>query len=625
MTPESARTEIPYYWKGVRKNHVKVQSKFRIMAFDTETCYGKVFATGFWDGRKYQMVHGLKKDHLGFVLGALMQEVDKVGNQKGGRDTRQRETVICGAHYIKFDLGVLLWDVLNPRHSKSVGRAPENLRFCLIGKNYGVPNVELSILFGKPCFGIVRWDFDQSAQWRNGDLKYVWRNRRTAYLIDSIAFFGMSLERSLKMIGADVQKQEKPKDLGKRVIPKHEVAKYLQTDVMGEVRLLEHIVELHERYQIKLCYSLPMMAGRIFRHYYMRKDFVRPNKKLIHGAMLSYHGGKNYPVTPEQKKSLITETNGRMSVGRWFKDCYDLDVRSAYPEAMRQLPDFENGKWEIFGKRRDALKHPHGIYRVTGRVSRCKWGCLFTHGFKPAFGRVRNLWVTGYELIEAIRAKHLKIEKVMGYAFVENASRYADGTAFSRFVAHFYEMKEKAETKAERLFYKLILNSLYGKFIQRNPIDPLEWTGDEDDELRPRLVAGSMFDPTVASLITGYVRAKIHTLEHKYDAIHTATDGFITQKKPDPSDVGEELGMLKQETFGPCLIIRNKLYLHYNQDGSLSKTGLHGYEGTPEELIKLWTSSKRQYSIERLTSWAEAWHIGLPPGSPLERMKELKL
>lgn len=156
-----------------------------------------------------------------------------------------------------------------------------------------------------------------------------------------------------------------------------------------------------------------------------------------------------------------------------------------------------------------------------------------------------------------------------------------------------------------RLFYKLCLNSLYGKFIARHR--DFE-TGDK--------IGGSMFDPSIASLITGFVRAKIHRLEHKYNALHTATDGLITQKTPKKSDLGINLGDLKQENYGPCLILRNKLYLHYDESGKLIKSGLHGFEGSPDELLKIWKSAKKTYSIKRLTRWSESWHIGLPPGTP---------
>jgi hypothetical protein len=258
--------------------------------------------------------------------------------------------------------------------------------------------------------------------------------------------------------------------------------------------------------------------------------------------------------------------------------------------------------------KKECLANPHGIYRVTGVLKPCAWGCLFNHDFTKASGRVVGLWITGYELREAMLAGELELKAVLGYAFKSKSRR---PSPFAAFVAHFYEMKEKAKSPTERYFYKLILNSLYGKFIARI------------EDLDGKLVAGSMFDPTIASLITGYVRAKVHRLEHKYNAIHTATDGFITQQTPDPADLGPEMGKLKQVNHGPCLILRNKLYLHFDGSGNLKKSGLHGFEGSPDELKKLWDESKRVYHVKRLSKWSQAWHTGIAPGVEISSRRVL--
>lgn len=546
-----------------------------------------MFALGFCDPDGVVSIsYGLFKDHIQFLLDNLFA----VSGQGSS-------SVVCGAHYLVFDLGVLFWPVINPKGA-TADKAPRRAHFSYLSRQYrternpisrglaGAECIEIEIFFGKPCFAKFR------------------RQKRTVHIIDTFAFFTMGLGRALEMIGAETKKLEKPKGLGKRIIPLPEIRPYLNNDCRGVLALLEYIKELHQKYETRLCVSLPQLSSRIFRHFYLAKDFPIPSRPLLVGSLLSYHGGKN-------------SFNG--GVG-WHQDCYDLDINSAYPEAMAQLPNFENGKWRIGSGRKFLARHPHGIYRVSGTLSRCPWGVLFDHGFKklPA-GKFKNIWTTGYEINEALRARELVISKIDGYGFAEGfrnkrvARGAAGGSAFKRFVAEFYAKKEAATNKAEKYFYKLILNSLYGKFIQRTP--------DEEGNM----VAGSMFDPAVASLITGYVRAKIHSLEHRYKAIHTATDGFITKEKPCARDLGPGIGKLKAETFGPVLILRNKLYLHFDKKGQLKKAGLHGFEGDATELEKMWKSSKRIYSVTRLVKWAESWHIGLPPGTERTIQKQLNV
>jgi hypothetical protein len=338
-----------------------------------------------------------------------------------------------------------------------------------------------------------------------------------------------------------------------------------------------------------------MMAGKIFRRHFMKADFKRPSRRLLAAALLSYHGGKNsFPAR-----------------AGWHKAAWDLDINAAYAEAMHQLPNFSEGRW-IHGEGIEFFRaHRHGLYRIDGFVRRCRWGSLFNHDFTRVSGRCHGLWVTGYELAEALRLGEVSISRIEGWAW--KANKKLTPSPFKKYVEHWYEIKRTAQDKGLREFAKHQLTDLYGKFIART----------EDDD--GNMTAGSMFDPSIASLITGFVRARIHGLEHKYNALHTATDGFITQSRPDPADVGTGLGQLKQETYGPVLILRNKLYLHYDEAGKLAKTGLHGFELGPEKLLKLWKSAKRTYKVERLVRWSEAWHIGIPPGTPQFKRKELHL
>lgn len=581
MDAKSAATVLPRYWRGVRKNHVGVQAGFSLCSFDTETFFGRVFALGFSDpDGNVSISHGLGANHVAFLIDKLFS-VPGVGAR----------SVVCGAHYMVFDLGVLFYSIINPMGSK-MAAAPRRIHFSYLMPSYlaakksrrsalGLDNPEIEIFFGKPCFAKFR------------------RNKRTIHLIDTFSFFTMSLAKALEMVGAEVQKLKKPTDLGKRVIPLKELRPYLNNDCRGVLELLKYIQGLHQKYETRLCVSLPQLSARIFRHWYLKKDFPIPSKPLIRGALLSYHGGKN---------SFIGSAG-------WYHNCWDLDINSAYAEAMSQLPDFEHGRWRLGSGRKFLRDHPHGIYKVSGALKHCRYGAILSHDFRRIGGEIKDVWTTGYEINEAIKSGEFNPRSITGYGFAQGVlPRKYHGTAFKRFVMEFYRLKTEAKTKTEKYFYKLIPNSTYGKLIAR--------IEDEDGNM----VAGSMFDPAIASLITGFVRAKIHAFEHRYKAIHTATDGFITQIKPRKSDLGEGIGQLKADTFGSVLILRNKLYLFFDKKtGVLKKSGLHGFEGKAEELEALWNKSRRIYNVRRLVKWGEAFHIGLPPGSEMTIRKQLTI
>lgn len=570
MSPdEVARTVYSRWWKGVKKNHVGAQSRFQLVGADTETCYGKVFSMGVKTATDYRHFYGHKRDFFRDLLGFLFD----LPNQK-------KTTVVVGFHYLPFDASVLLFPLFAGCF-RTTPKAPKQLHFSLIE-----PRCEIYAAMGKPCFIKIR------------------RDKVTYTIIDTFSFFPCKLETALESIGGPVRKLDtfkKDKLFGKRIIPKREVAPYQKADAEGVYALLAEIIGLHEEYSTRLCVSLPMLAGKIFRHTCLKEDFVRLPAPVLAGALLSYHGGKNYPQTEMFKTGKVKS--------RWYRNVYDVDIKSAFPEAMRQLPNFEAGKWIETRKLSEALKRPHGVYKVWGETKDCPWGSIFSHDFKKIAGTVQAVWITGYELIEAVKSKEFRCDEIRGYHFVDDGGQ----SAFKIFVDRFFALKESAPNKVKRNFYKLILNSLYGKFIQRNL---------RDDGNRE---AGSMFDPAVATLITGYVRAKIHRLEHKYKSLHTATDGFITKIKPDPEDLGESLGCLTSVPNLNVLIIRNKLYLLYNQKGELVKKGLHGYQGKAEDLLKLWTKDKKEYRITRLASWAEAFNLGVIPGMEINREMELRI
>jgi hypothetical protein len=203
---------------------------------------------------------------------------------------------------------------------------------------------------------------------------------------------------------------------------------------------------------------------------------------------------------------------------------------------------------------------------------------------------------------------------------------------FAEFVDFFFKLKDTAKNPTEKLLAKIILNSLYGKMIQTIESEDGNVKNirvlKEDTSYKANYIfdadsgvfienkgsnifqAGGMFNPFIATLITGFARAYLHRLEHKYKALHSSTDSVKTII---PCIEDKRLGGIKIECVGKCILFRNKLYLHYNQAGELKKYALHGFIGRPEQLLKLFKQKKNFYYTKHLYKVREAFRQGKTP------------
>jgi hypothetical protein len=332
----------------------------------------------------------------------------------------------------------------------------------------------------------------------------------------------------------------------------------------------------------------------------------------------SYHGGRN---------------NLTVDLGLYPK-VYGLDIISAYPWAMAQLPSmYHKNLYKTFKYKykKGGLIPDLGIYKISGYVEKCQWPCLYDENFKAVTGNIKNIWVTGYELNTALQYKELTLKSVSGYYY--DAKKDKDISPFKEYVNDFFIKKSTEKDDIKRQFWKICLNSIYGKFIQT--VDK-----EKNNEIifdlnthrcisKSDRVAGGLFHPFIASIITGMVRAKIHVLEHKYKSIHTSTDGIITQIKPKQNDLINELGGLKLEFQGNALIFRNKLYVIF-KDGKLIlnnviKYALHGFHGNLKLLLQLWRKGVYDYEYIKVNKLKESLKRGLIANKFETRQATLKL
>ncbi len=420
--------------------------------------------------------------------------------------------------------------------------------------------------------------------------------------IDSFSWFKASLDNTSKIVSPHLPKLRKPKGLGTRhYTSKDDVfAEYAMRDAEIAYHAGKVINGWHREYDIDQTFSAAGMARHVFQRHYVEDPIWRPptrDEKLA--ALKSYKGGKN---------SMLPEAGER-----WHHNIDSWDISSAYPHAMSDLPAFSKvSLYRDFAMFPNRTRHfpPHGVYCVSGVAPDCKWPVFIRYSDKlkkhtGVRGKFDELWVTGYELNEARRAGEIKITSVWGHYYDSESDPVTD-TALQRFIADFYAKKQSAPDRVSRELYKLLINSIYGKFVEQT-----DYTAP-DGSIRKK--AGAIWHPLIATLTTGHTRSVMHRLEHDTKAIHASTDGVLCNAKDSPTTFAwapqDGLGSIESEARNLTVaMFRNKLYLAFAKTGKTksryfeglyySKDISHSFLGTARQLEHMAVSGKRSYTHKR--------------------------
>lgn len=388
------------------------------------------------------------------------------------------------------------------------------------------------------------------------------RKRVRVRLLDGTGFYKISLDAAAKMLG--LGEKYELSNLSRSLFTRADLTdpdflRYARRDAYITRLIGEYIQDQHKAYGVPTTISAPHFASTVFRTQFLTSNLTMPDKDLEQAGLFSYHGGKNgfYLDGPTE-----------------FASTYQYDITSAYPEAMKQLPNLATGKWR---SARQYQRGKHALYLVTLNYFACKYRGMQNHdGSWTQSGLVQDQWITGYELDAIVRRGEGRIISCRGFLFDGDG-----GGPLSDYVDKFFTIKRHS-SGPERETAKLLLNSLYGKFFQKQPIgtvgtydfDRQGWIAT-DPTLDYDYEAGGLYHPPIASLITGYVRAKIHNLEHQYESVMTSTDGLFGSIVPDTNDLGKGLGQLTVAK-GRLRIWRERLYI-FDAEGSQRKFALHGF------------------------------------------------
>ena len=458
------------------------------------------------------------------------------------------------------------------------------------------------------------------------------RRHISIMIVDSFLWFQGSLAKAAELYCPDLPKLKHPKGLGtkKFSMRDNEFYQYAMRDAVVAYYIGKSIQAMIKQFDIVQPVSLADMSAKIFRHHFLRHTIPQPARMTIVAALNSYHGGKNN-VVPD-------------ACPAWHMDVTSMDIKSAYPLSMSQLPSMSYVK---FYKRYrlvrncravNALVPPLGVYKCSGIAEQCDWPVIFTHNFKPIQGRFTDVWIQGAEINEALRSGEVRLTKIRGHYY--EFERDNRPSPFKAYTDHFYELKETEKDPVRKYGYKLNLTSLYGKFIQTRKNQKVIYTDVDGNETveAGEVIAAGMFHPFIATAITAPTRVYIHRMEHEYKAFHTATDGIFTNRKRVIRINGyptRGLGSVNIEARGDLCLLRNKCYILYGDNGNtksqyfhgkrIVKFAKHGFQGTIYDMEKLIATNRRKYKASRPNRLRESLKQGLAVNDFVEREYMLKI
>lgn len=241
-----------------------------------------------------------------------------------------------------------------------------------------------------------------------------------------------------------------------------------------------------------------------------------------------------------------------------------------------------------------------------------------------------------------------KIKLLSGYGYMRGDTSLAE---FSRDLLAQKQAADDRGDLAARTIYKLLMNSLYGKFGQSRVGHSLEtlrmvcrklgypsldvlnripnWealagdvlAGGEGDPLEPEILIGGQWCPEWAALIQGYARYIEGRAMREYVALIGTTDSVVVN-----GDAGDEFQIegvtFRREARGDHLVIvRSRLYV-LAQGGEIQHAALHGAPkiATMPAALLAWDGAEEiKIEAERVRKLRD----GLTTGNPVGRMQKI--
>lgn len=313
---------------------------------------------------------------------------------------------------------------------------------------------------------------------------------------------------------------------------------------------------------------------------------------------------------PVKEACLSAYYGGRVELYRQgpLPECHMIDLNSAYPAQLVNLPTLAGGRWErIENVSRETMKE--GVFRRSA-LYKTKWKC-HNSSMSPFPSRVDgtdrivyldegNGWYHGCEVEMAMALRELDfrgntwdIDVLEGWSFIP-----ASQSTPLDFVADWYkkrlELKQRDDLR--NIALKLGMNAIYGKLAQG-----VGYRGK-----RP-----AYQNYYLAGRVTSGCRATIlETMWGEYDRlVSVSTDGLLLTSAPEYARIDEngKLGEWSYAGFvGKCCIMQPGVL--FTKQGNITKTRGFGLSSvTYQQAVEAW---ERDGSLGRI-DFEERRFVGL--------------
>lgn len=470
--------------------------------------------------------------------------------------------------------------------------------------------------------------------------------KNTYKFYDTMNFLKVSVKNLGEILG--IPKLKKPECIGKKVTRYSKNGQILEQynirDSYISYKFGEFMQSAYNSLGINIKSTIASSSFNLFQCNYLKHNIIQPKREVLKEFFKAYYGGR-------------TEAFYR----GYIKNKYLYDINSLYPYVMYKY-NYPNPNSLKYTKNPtlDIINKYKGISLCEIKVSNKLFYPLLPHRFGDKLyfpiGKFEG-WHNHAELRKALEIGY-KIKPIKSYYYTQIFNPFKD------FVYDLYNKRLYEKNKMMSLFWKINLNSLYGKFAQRLEQTELFFIDSQED--RDKITAmleendkrdndgytqrykintlgiqyierdGLLIDnskiyfitdlennkfphfinPILSIYITGYARLELYDLMVKHNAYYVDTDSIITDNHD--IKIGDKLGSLKKEIdIKNGIIIKPKLYYIQDiKDNEIIKAkGLSNLK----DFYKL--IDEKQFKYTKFSKFKESLRRNLPFNAKIDIIK----